>query len=373
MPLNDIPKSNNTVNVQFVDTTFRIINGPLNNFVGPTIKGRESLDVGAFAYFIIHTDPQSGQERKILFDLGAPKNWKEELPPSLAERIRAWEDNGATIIAEKYISEVLEDNGVDLADIEALVWSHAHFDHTGRPSLFPTSVKLIVGPALKTMFSPGYPENPNAPFRAKEFANRSVIELSFDSSTLTIGGMKAIDFFGDGSFYFLDAPGHAVGHINALARTTTSASDNGGKDTFIFLGADSYHVGSQLRPNEYTPLPQSIELMNFNPCPCPGELFEKINPLPLGGHASKTPFHIIPEKSVALNAAQAQEVISKLQVFDADENIFVVNAHEWNYYDILEVFPKSANHWKEKGWKDKSRWRFLQEFQKAVDIATVRL
>ncbi|KAK6530723.1 hypothetical protein TWF281_007562 [Arthrobotrys megalospora] len=371
MPAVEIPKSNQTVDVQIVDTTFRIKDGPLAIFMGPVIEGQEKLNVGGFGYLVTHTElsPVSGEERirKVLFDLGPPKDWKSDLPEPLVKRVGSWEDDGAVITIEKHVSEVLEDGGVDLNTIEALIWSHAHWDHTGRPSLFPPAVNLIVGPSVSSKFSPGYPENPDAPFLSQEFAGRNVTELSFESSTLTIGGMKAIDFFNDGSFYILDAPGHADGHINALARTTISQDSL--DDTFIFLGADSYHLGSQLRPNSYTSLPTSVDIPNLTPCPCPGELFERIHPLPVGGDPSRTPFHIIPEKSVAINAKAAQEVINKIQAFDADERVFVLNAHEWNYYDVLEVFPKTANGWKKKGWKEKARWRFLGDFQRAVDLA----
>lgn len=178
--------------------------------------------------------------------------------------------------------------------------------------------------------------------------------------------MKTIDFFKDGGFYILDAPGHAVGHVNALAGTATS--QDGLDDTFIFLEADSYHLGSQLRPNPYTPFPSSIEIPSFSHCPCPGELFERIHPLPVGGDPSVTPFQIIPEESVAINIKDAREVIRRIQAFDADGRVFVVNAHEWNYYDVLEVFPESANEWKTKGWKEKARWRVLEGFQGAVDL-----
>ncbi|EWC48878.1 hypothetical protein DRE_00183 [Drechslerella stenobrocha 248] len=360
MPNIDAPASNHTVEVRIVDTTLRITNGPLSSFMGPAIKGHDSLTAGAFAFLIAHKDPASDEERKLLFDLGPPKNWKTDLPAAIVERISGWEDNGCAIEIEKNISEILEENCVNLQDIEALIWSHAHWDHTGRPSLFPPSVKLIVGPGIISRFGPGYPENVDAPFKSTELAGRVVTELSFAATSLTIGGMKAIDFFHDGSFYLLDAPGHAVGHINALARTTS--------DTFIFIGADSYHFGAQLRPNEHTPLPDVIELENFNPCPCPGELFDRIHPLAASGNTKCSPFYVVSEGSVAADVAHARRVIQKIQVFDADENVLVLNAHEWNYHDVLDLFPCSANNWQEKGWKMKARWRFLEEFQNAVDL-----
>ena len=175
--------------------------------------------------------------------------------------------------------------------------------------------------------------------------------------------MRAIDFFGDGSFFFLDAPGHAVGHINALARTSTNPN------TFIYMGGDSFHHCAALRPNEYTPLPESIEVPNLNPYPCPGDLFHSFHPCASQGSAGSTPFVTIGEKSPAIDVAAAQEVVHKIKAFDADPNILVIAAHDWSLSEVLDFYPQSANDWKVKGWKEKGRWRFLVDFQKAVDLA----
>jgi len=45
---------------------------------------------------------------------------------------------------------------------------------------------------------------------------------------------NALDFFGDGSLYIVDAPGHLPGHVNILART----SADGG---WVYLAGDSAH------------------------------------------------------------------------------------------------------------------------------------
>lgn len=174
--------------------------------------------------------------------------------------------------------------------------------------------------------------------------------------------MPAIDYFGDGSLFFLDAPGHAVGHINALARTSTNP------DTFIYMGGDSFHHCATLRPNEYTPLPKSIEVPNLNPFPCPGELFHSFHPCAAEGTANNSPFVIVGEKSPAIDLAAARAVVDKIKAFDADENILVIAAHDWSLFEVLELFPSSANDWKRKGWKEKGRWRFLVDFQKAIDL-----
>ena len=52
------------------------------------------------------------------------------------------------------VAEILTENDVPLDSIEAVVWSHAHFDHTGRPSLFEPKTALIVGQGTKEAFGP---------------------------------------------------------------------------------------------------------------------------------------------------------------------------------------------------------------------------
>lgn len=176
--------------------------------------------------------------------------------------------------------------------------------------------------------------------------------------------MRALDFFGDGSFFFLDAPGHAVGHLNALARTSVRP------DTFIYMGGDSYHHCAALRPNKYTPLPESIEVPNLNPFPCPGDLFHSFHPCASHGAANSAPFVKIGEKSPAIDLEAARDTLRKIEVFDADENILCVSAHDWSLKDVLDYYPQPANDWKAKGWKEKGRWRFLANFQKSIDLAT---
>jgi hypothetical protein len=54
----------------------------------------------------------------------------------------------------------------------------------------------------------------------------------------------AIDYFGDGSFYLLNAPGHIIGNLSALARTSVSPDI-----LFMLLGGDVALHASQLRPS----------------------------------------------------------------------------------------------------------------------------
>lgn len=85
------------------------------------------------------------------------------------------------------------------------------------------------------------------------YSGRNLREISFKGSQTTrIGRLPAFDYFGDGNLYLLDSPGHAVGHLCGLVRTTH------GPDTFILLDGDVCHYAGIFRPSRYLPVPESI-------------------------------------------------------------------------------------------------------------------
>ena len=46
-------------------------------------------------------------------------------------------------------------------------------------------------------------------------------------------------------------------------------------------------------------------------------------------------------------------------LFDAMENVFVIFAHDKSLADVIDHYPRTANGWKSRGWKEKCLWRFL--------------
>ena len=120
-----------------------------------------------------------------------------------------------------------------------------------------------------------FPANPEAIILESDYAGRELRELDF-ASGLKIGNFKAEDYFGDGSFYILDAPGHAVGHLCALARVRGEDEMEG----FVFMGGDACHHNGEFRPSQYRPLPESIAPHPWEKGPgaktCPGSLFEHL-------------------------------------------------------------------------------------------------
>jgi glyoxylase-like metal-dependent hydrolase (beta-lactamase superfamily II) len=187
------------------------------------------------------------------------------------------------------------------------------------------------------------------------FRGRNLYEIEFDGpKSLKIGQFKAFDYFGDGSFYLLDSPGHAIGHLCGLARTTTLP------DTFVLLGGDVCHYGGIFRPSKYLPVPRSI---HPHPCRphadvpfCPGGAFEELQKS--RGRSVTDPLftptfgHDIPE---------VIETIGKLQEADCQDNVFVIIAHDATVRDVVDQFPRSLNRWKERGWGKDVKWAFLRD------------
>jgi glyoxylase-like metal-dependent hydrolase (beta-lactamase superfamily II) len=243
-----IPDSSSTVHVSVIDTTTTIKGIDTWKFMSPSIPGHDYLAAPAFAFLIQHPT----LDRSLVFDLGVRKDWWN-CSPFLRDRFR---DSAYTINVEKSVREILNNGGIDTAKLEAVVWSHWHFDHTGDPSEFEKSTALIVGPGFKKNVLPGYPTNPHSSVSESDYEGRELIELQMGSD-LKIGEMEAVDYFGDGSLYFLNSPGHAHGHICALARVTAQPA------SFILMGGDAYHHAGELRPSPYLPLPGEIR-----PHPC---------------------------------------------------------------------------------------------------------
>lgn len=186
-------------------------------------------------------------------------------------------------------------------------------------------------------------------------------ELSFEASTLTIGGFQAIDYFGDGSLYILNVPGHLAGHIAALARVTPT--------TFVLCAGDTCHHPGQLRPTG------SLH-RHF---PCPGALVAASRANFSHVHFSNDgvdlasrnrPLLSIPDgPSLYADPVVSKVSLNKLEDFDANPDVFVLIAHDSSIGDVVELFPKSMNDWKAKGWKERALWAFTEKENPAFRFA----
>ncbi|KAF2432376.1 hypothetical protein EJ08DRAFT_630622 [Tothia fuscella] len=345
----NIPAPSSTVDVSIIDSTVRVTL-PMSVMVKPTIGNHETVTCPCYCFLIQHP---SG--RTLVFELAVRKGY-ENLAPSIVSMLKGT----ATLEVEKDVATILKEINVLLESIEGIVWRRYHMDHIGNPATFPSSTVLIVGPGFKNRFPHAYPTVEKSPLTEDAWQGRELCEISFAESSMKVGRFKAFDYFGDGSFYLLDTPGHLLGHMCGLARTTT--------DTYILMGGDAAHHAGEFRPTEYVPLPKQVSLVpNLPPFShvCPGEVIAN---------------HLHPEKSAtkpfykAADGFQEDDKLAEWSIeglceFDADERMFTVIAHDLSLIDVVEFYPKGANDWYQKGWAKTGHWRFLADYSGVLEAA----
>lgn len=196
-------------------------------------------------------------------------------------------------------------------------------------------------------------------------SGRELREIDFTSTDLKAGQFSIYDFFGDGSFYLMDTPGHAVGHLCGLARTSVSP------DTFIMMGGDLCHHQGEIRPSPHLPIPEDSKLfevlqshLGTRVPACPGAVLENIQKS--RGRSPDQPFF---DPAMGLDIPLAIETIKKAQVADADDNVWFIFAHDDSLFGLVDLFPADVNAWKEKGWASKTKWSFLKDFQAAISCS----
>lgn len=211
----------------------------------------------------------------------------------------------------------------------AISLSHLHFDHVGDLTPF-FSAELVMGCQAKGLLEKTYPEHPDAhraqlphgqkvlyvDFHPRDSISKSTtsnlqdVEISGDPSPPSEASASAnapilspigsylhgMDFFHDGSFYLLDAPGHLPGHLNALARI--------GPNAFVLLAADSCHNRLCYNPGE--------------------RLISREN-------------HV--------DIAVARDTVDRLKKMNSMVNVVTLLSHEAERLDEMPLFPETINEW----------------------------
>ncbi|KAI0674768.1 beta-lactamase-like protein [Trametes maxima] len=189
-----------------------------------TAKPGERVDLPSLIFLLRH----SITGESLLFDLGIPP-YIEQLPVGALALLTKM---GVKLQGQPDLRAALAKGGLSPEDIKHIIISHIHFDHTGDPSVFPAATYLIGGDAAPVIHE-------HAPhFHGTVYAVDTPPERTRFLETADwppLGPFPhALDFFGDGSAYVVDAAGHVPGHLNLLVRT----SPDGG---WLLLAGDSAH------------------------------------------------------------------------------------------------------------------------------------
>ncbi|KAL5401256.1 hypothetical protein PMIN03_010107 [Paraphaeosphaeria minitans] len=136
----------------------------------------------------------------------------------------------------KSIVKQLSERGVSSAQIKTIIFSHAHWDHC-RPirDAFPNATAYF-GPGTKVGCAPGHLADPMAQWDGRFFDPERATERAeeLDGPWVSFGPFpKAMDYFGDASFWVIQAPGHMPGNLCAAARLESG--------DWVLLGSDCCH------------------------------------------------------------------------------------------------------------------------------------
>ncbi|KAL7279588.1 hypothetical protein ACG7TL_005993 [Trametes sanguinea] len=170
----------------------------------------------------------SSTRETLVFDLGIRRNL-ETHPPAVRQL-----NAGRTVAVPQTVAESLRQGGIEPADIKTVIVSHLHFDHVGDTSLFPNATFILGGDAKEYLALRSYPTDPDSLCLESAVPLERTVFLDKEFTQAIGPFSRAYDYFGDGSMYIIDAPGHLPGHINVLARTNASGS-------WIYLAGDSAH------------------------------------------------------------------------------------------------------------------------------------
>ncbi|TBU30185.1 Metallo-hydrolase/oxidoreductase [Dichomitus squalens] len=192
-------------------------------------------DVGDDEFFTVPTLSflvrHHANDDTVIFDLGLRKEWKK-LPPGLVSYFT--EQLHFQLNIKQDVVDSLAQGGTKPSDIKRVFISHLHFDHFGDAALFPTS-QFFVGEGGRALVADGYPKNPSSFLPIDVISEDHTTYLNPEEWPPIGPFPHALDFYGDGSLYVVDAgTGHIQGHLNFLVRTST----DGG---WIYLAGDSAH------------------------------------------------------------------------------------------------------------------------------------
>ncbi len=223
---------------------------PEHLFVKPAVEGKRNT-VPSLSFLIQHHEAGSGKLTRVVFDMGLRRDLNK-YPKPLRDHLVTREP----IETEPDVAQSLALGGLSPKDIDVVILSHVHWDHIGTPTDFPTSQFIVGNGSLHLLRSGADPSKTgsHAYYEPDLLPLERTTELAAAEEETKTNGTNgthekgalgksrwqklglvpsAMDLFGDGSVYLVDAPGHLEGHLNLLVRT--------GAGKWIYLAGDACH------------------------------------------------------------------------------------------------------------------------------------
>ena len=202
--------------------------GHINMFLGQLVdvaKTDEKTDLPVLSFVLRHSHTRA----VFLFDLGIRPDVHNLNPGALALTAKM----GMTLTGSD-IPALLERGGLAREAVQHVCLSHIHFDHTGVPRAFPNAT-CVLGEGARRLIEEHGPDFDGTLYGVDLPPERTTFLDDADSRWAPLGPFpRALDFFGDGSLYVVDAPGHTPGHINVMVRTSADGA-------WAYLAGDTAH------------------------------------------------------------------------------------------------------------------------------------
>ncbi|XP_014562153.1 hypothetical protein COCVIDRAFT_84853 [Bipolaris victoriae FI3] len=191
--------------------------------------------VPSLAFLVQHVNQYTGKRTRLIFDLGLRRDVKR-YPLPIQKHI----DTRQPMSTDPDVTKSLAKGGLTPKDIDYVIYSHVHWDHVGEPRDFPDST-FVVGHGAVTLLSGASSSlrGGHSFFESDLLPKGRTVELP--EPIINLHGSwqsqdclpEVLDLFNDGSLLIVNAPGHLLGHINLLARTSPSHR--------MYMGGDACH------------------------------------------------------------------------------------------------------------------------------------
>jgi N-acyl homoserine lactone hydrolase len=180
---------------------------------GLGIKKEDWLKIPVPAFLVEH--PGVGP---ILIDTGFHPSVAAR-PQANLGRLSQFTFRDVEMTPQQAVSAQLRARGIDAGQVKVVVMTHLHIDHASAVSEFPESTFVVSAPEwaaasrqgqfhgyVKRQFDHGFD------WRLLDFEGRDADSFS--------GFARSYDLFGDGSVRTVYTPGHSLGHMSVVLRTS---------------------------------------------------------------------------------------------------------------------------------------------------------